>query len=158
TLFFGLFMPLFFLILFPNSFLIAGIWLTVGFAGMLYHFIDWYYDAWLLTNFGILDIEKNGLFDKTSTRIEYHMIEGISYTVKGFIPTILNYGDITIDKMGAQTSVILKEAAAPKQVERMIMKYQERFVTEKSYRDHSALKDMLSEMIAYHIQNKKIKK
>jgi len=157
TAFFGIFLPGALALVFPQFLLAFAIWGGVGLFGLLYHFIDWYYDCWLLTNVGVIDIERSGLLDITSTRIEYHMMEGMSYTIKGFLPTIFNYGDIVLDKLGAKTSVLLKDATNPKKLERTIMKLQEKYIYDRSIRDHHALKDMLSDMIAYHIQNDKIK-
>jgi hypothetical protein len=70
---------------------------------------------------------------------------------------MFNYGDIIIDKLGAQTQLILKDAANPKRVERRVLKCQEKYISARSVRDHGALKDMLSEMIAYHVQSGKVK-
>ncbi|MBD3360306.1 hypothetical protein GF366_00725 [Candidatus Peregrinibacteria bacterium] len=156
TWFFGIILPVFGYFLFPQALIAFIIWGGVGVFGLIYHFIDWYYDAWILTNYGVIDIERNGFFDITTTRIEYHMIEGTSYTVKGFWQTLFNFGDIIIDKLGAQTHVVLKDAYRPKRLERLVMKCQEKYVYERSIRDHNALKDMLSDMIAYHVQNEKI--
>ncbi len=158
TTFFGLLIPTFLYWLFPQGVFFWGIWAIIGCFGLLYHFIDWYYDAWILTDVGIIDIERNGLFDFTSTRVDYHMIEGISYTINGVWRTLFNYGDIIVDKLGTKTSVKLKDAANPKRLERAVMRYQEKFVNSKSIRDHHALKDMLSEMIAYHVHSQKINK
>lgn len=154
--FFGVLIPSFLYWLFPGGVFFWAIWVLVGLAAIFYHFIDWYFDAWILTNTGIIDVEREGFFDFTSTRVDYHMIEGISYTVKGVVQTIFNYGDITVDKLGAKTSVVLREAANPKKLERKVMGYQEKFVSEKSVLDHQTLKNMLSDMIAYHVKNGKI--
>jgi len=155
---FGNILPVFLYLLFPKLLIIWAGWFLFGLFGFFYHFIDWYYDAWVLTNLGVIDIERDGFFNLTSTRIDYHMMEGISYTVNGFIRTVFNYGDITIDKLGSKTSVILRNAANPRGLERHVMKCQEEFVANKSITDHQALKGMLAEMIAYHAHNKKIKK
>lgn len=155
-MFFGIVVPLALYLFFPQAWPIFALWAVGGLLGILYYFIDWYYDAWLLTNTGVVDVERNGLFDITSTRVEYHMMEGMSYTIKGVLQTFLNYGDITIDKLGAQTYVVLKDASQPKKLERLVMRYQEKFVNERSVRDHHTLKGMLSDMIAYHVQSKKI--
>ncbi|MFH1218681.1 MAG: hypothetical protein V1679_02470 [Candidatus Peregrinibacteria bacterium] len=157
TTFFGIILPLGGYLLFPQFYYVFILWGTIGFLGYLYHFIDWYYDAWLLTTAGVIDIERKGLFEITATRIEYHMIEGTAYTKKGFLQMALNFGDITIDKLGAQTSVCLKDASNPRKLEARVMKCQEKYVYDRSIRDHHALKGMLSDMIAYHLQNKKIK-
>ena len=156
TFFFGVALPCLLYLFFPQALLIAFAWLVGGLIGMIYHIIDWYFDAWLITNFGVIDIDRNGLFDRSATRIEYHMIEGTSYTITGFWATVLNFGDIVIDKLGTKTSVILNDATAPKKVERKVTRFQEKYVNDRSFRDHQALKDMLADMIAYHIQNEKI--
>jgi hypothetical protein len=156
TMLLGITAPIVVYFLFPKFLLICIIWFAVGFCGMIYHFFDWYFDAWLLTNQGVIDVQVNGLFDKSSARIEYHMIEGIGYTVKGVLQTLFNYGNVTIDKLGANTSIVLEDAPNPKKVEKKVMYYQEKFLRSKSIRDHNALKNMLSDMIAYHVQNNKI--
>lgn len=142
---------------FPQYILVFLIWFCVGVVGFLYHYLDWFFDAWLITNMGIIDIERNGLFDRNSTRVDYHMIEGMAISIKGFWNTVLNFGTITIDKLGARTTLSLVDAMNPKSIERKIIKIQEDFVIDKSIRDHDSLKTMLSEMIAYHVQNNKIK-
>ncbi len=156
TSFFGIAMPIFLYILFPQLLIFVIPWLLCGFAGLAFQIFDWYCDVWILTNVGVIDIHRNGLFDITSTRIDYHMIEGISYRVNGVLQTIFNYGDITVDKLGSKTSVVLNDAANPKNLERIVMKYQEKYVADKSVRDHHALKGMLAEMISYHVQNQMI--
>lgn len=152
--FFGILLPIIFYLFFPRALPIFVVWWVIGIGGMFYRFIDWYYDSWLLTNMGVVGVLRNGLFDITATRIEYHMIEGISYNIKGVLQTLFNYGSITIDKLGAQTSVVLEDASNPKKLERLVMRYQEKYVYDRSIRDHGALKDMLADMIAYHAQNK----
>ncbi len=156
TIFFGLILPTGLYFLVPRALPIFVIWWVIGLGSFIYHIIDWYYDTWLLTNLGIIGITRQGLLDVTATRVEYHMIEGISYNIKGVLQTIFNYGTVTVDKLGAQTSVILHDASSPKKLERLVMRYQEKYVYDRSIRDHNALKGMLSDMIAYHAQNNKI--
>lgn len=157
AMFFGILLPVVLFLLFPGIALVWSIWIFVGLCSMFYNFMDWYYDAWLLTNFGVISLEGEGIFDITATRVEYHMIEGISYSIKGFWRNLINFGDITLDKLGTKTSMSLQDAASPQKLERRIMNYQQKYVTERSIRDHQALKDMLADMIAYHVQNEKIK-
>jgi hypothetical protein len=157
SVFFGLIMPIFLMVIFPVYTFFFALWALGGVFAFLYHVYDWYYDAWILTDHGVVDVQRDGFFDFTSTRIDYHMIEGISYTIKGVLQTIFSYGDITIDKLGTNTRVILHKAKSPKHLERKVMKFQEKYVSDRSIRDHDALKGMLSEMIAYHVQSSKIK-
>lgn len=142
--------PLVLFYFFPVLWPIFALWFLVGIGYYFLKFFEWYYDCLLITNVGIIDIERRGVFDNTSKRIEYHMIDGISYTITGFLPTMLNYGDIVIDKMGMGLQINLNDAANPRKVDRTIMKCQEKFIKDKSFTDHESLKGMLAEMIATH--------
>lgn len=148
---------LYLLFTFRPIMIISVVWGMVGLIGIFYHFVDWYFDVWLITDQGIIAVKRNGFFDVSTQRIDYHLIEDISYSVTGFTRTLLNYGDITIDRMSANTSVILCDAANPKKWARKIAAYRDQFVAEKSVRDHEQLKGMLAEMIAYHSNSGRIK-
>ncbi|MBU1445946.1 hypothetical protein KKD70_01645 [Patescibacteria group bacterium] len=138
--------------LFPDLLPICIAWLTIGVARFLLVFQDWYYDAWLITNLGIVGVEWTGYFERTSTRVEYASIEGVSYTVKGFWQTMLNYGDVTLAKLGGPHNVTLKDAINPKRVERNVLKYQEKFMTSKNFKDQEILKQLLADLVIGHIQ------
>ncbi len=154
---FGFVLPGILYFMFPQFIGIFSIWWGIGAIFMIYHFFDWYADVWLITNLGIIDVDQDGLFHKIATRVDYHMVEGLSYEITGIIQTMFNYGDIVIDKLGTQTQLVLKDAASPKKIEGKVLKCQQKYISARSVRDHGALKEMLSEMIAYHVQSGKIK-
>lgn len=122
-------------------------WAAIGTLIFLYEIMNWYLDAWVITNHGIIDLQWNSFFDKSSTRIEYHTIEGITYQIKGFWGTIMNYGDIMVERLGTGTIVTLESVAFPKKVEREVLHYQEKFVRKKNFKEETALKDMLVGML-----------
>jgi len=150
TFFFGIIIPAILFLLFPKILLLWAAWLFIGMLGMLYHFVDWYFDAWIITDIGIIDVERNGLFDKQSKRVEYEMIDGIEYKITGVWSTIFNFGNLSIDTMGTNMSLLLKDAANPKKLEKIIMGFQEKHISVKSFSDYNSLKSMLASMIAYH--------
>lgn len=155
----GIVVPIILYLLFPyrQVAVISVVWGFIGLVGVLYHFVDWYFDVWLITNQGVVSVTRNGFFDVTTQRIDYHLIEDISYQIKGVLRTMLNFGDITIDRMSANTSIVLCDAANPKKLERKINAYRDKFVNERSVRDHEQLKTMLADMIAYHATSGKIR-
>jgi len=154
---FGIVPPLVIFYFFPGFWPILLIWLLIGVFFYILKFLEWYFDCFLITKIGVIDVERRGIFDNTSKRIDYNTIDGISYEIKGFLPTILNYGDIRIDKMGSGVRIDLNDAANPGKVNKLIMKYQGQFVTEKSFTDHEALKGMLADMIASHVKKYGVK-
>jgi len=74
----GIVLPLGFNLIMPPFFVIWMGWLAVGILLFLYELLDWYMDAWIITNLGIIDLQWDGFFNKSSTRIEYHTIEGVT--------------------------------------------------------------------------------
>lgn len=153
--FFGLLLPLALYLLFPSPkiALVSIVWGLVGFGGIIFHFIDWYYDCWLITNVGVIAFHRNGFFDVSTQRVDYHLVDDISYTFKGVLQTVMKYGDITIDKLVTGRGVMLQDAANPKKLERKISQYKERFVNAKAVKDHEQLKGMLADMISHYSQN-----
>jgi len=147
TLLLGIVLPLGFNIIMPPFSMIWMTWVVIGGLLFVYELLDWYMDAWIITNLGVIDLQWDGFFHKSSTRIEYHTIEGITYEIRGFWGTIMNYGDIMIERLGTGTVVTLKDVAFPKSIERKVLKYQAKFVSAKNFKDETALKDLLVQMV-----------
>lgn len=148
--FFGLLVPLIGWLLFPQIILFAAVWLSIGVLRFIYEFFDWYYDVWLVTNVSIVEIMWQGFFKKSSTRIEYHTIQGIGYEVQGVSRTIFNFGVVALEKFAGVTSVF-DGAVNPKRKAEMLTRAQEQFVTNKSFRDHRALQGILTDLLQRHV-------
>jgi hypothetical protein len=148
--FFGVFVPAFFWWLFPKSVLFTSIWLGLGTFRFAFEFLDWYYDAWLVTNVSVVEVMWKGFFDKSSTRIEYHIIQAIGYEVKGFGSTLLGCGSLTLDKFTGTMSVF-EGAINPKKKSEMLIRAQEEYVRNKSFRDHRTLQGILSDLLQRHV-------
>jgi hypothetical protein len=150
---FGVFVPLFLWYLFPEFVLFFTLWLVISVFRILYTVVGWYFDSLLLTNVSILDVYWNGFFDRSSSRLEYPMIEGISYAIQGFRRTVFNYGHVHINRSGGSSVLDLPDAVNPPKVERVILSHQEKFVSEQSIKDSDTLKSLLVTMIRHHNKN-----
>lgn len=144
---FGCTLPIIIFIFFPPALVYLAVWEVIGMLWFFYKLCDWYFDAWLITDKGVLDIEWNGFFHRSSTRIDYATISGLSFTITGFWGTIFRYGTISVDTFG-NNKFVLDNAADPKEVELQILSHQEKAIEDKSYRDHETLKGMLAEMLS----------
>lgn len=141
--------PGFVLFLFPNLLLLCGMVMLIGVGRMIDCFTRWYYDSLLITTVSILNVTWKSPFDKTSARLEYNQIEGISYEFHGFFQTVFNYG-LLIVQYGDHTKFNLDHAMNPKKIERDIIRYQEQFNTHQDYADAESLKSLLTNMIRQH--------
>lgn len=157
---FGILPPLFFIVFFTGIdfsnpvFYLILIWLVLGLLNIFYIWMDWYYDAWLLTNQSIIDLEWKGLFERSSARIEYSAVDGVAYELSGFWGFLLGFGDIRIDKVSTQ-AVSLPNANSPRVAESWILRQQEKFLERKNLTDSNALKEILAEVVKDHIKRKK---
>ncbi|MBD3156194.1 hypothetical protein GF369_00015 [Candidatus Peregrinibacteria bacterium] len=150
--FFHIVIPVGFWFVFPQLLWLYIVWFAIGFIRFLFVLQDWYYDCWLITNMGVVGVEWTGYFERTSSRVEYQSIEGMSYTIKGVIRTIFNYGDVTLAKLGGATSVTLKDAYNPKRVERNLVASQEKYLESKNFTDQEVLKQLLSDLVVQHVK------
>jgi len=136
----------------PVFFWIALVWSVIAYFRFLYLFVDWYSNTWLVTDMAIVTIEWHGIFSNTATRIGYEDIEGVAYEIRGFWPTILHYGNMTLKVMSGN-NFNLKNARSPKKVELAIGKYQELFLHDKEMMDAKGLKALLSQIVVDNMRH-----
>jgi len=149
-IFFGVGLPALFFYLMPPLYFLWGAWAAIGLLIFILELCNWYFDAWLITNEAVIDIDWVNPFNKTAQRVDYSSIDGVSYQFKGFFGTILNYGDMTIERIGVVDSVNLPSVSRPRHVERKLIAAQGAYMEGKMSRDHQNLKDILSSMVQTH--------
>lgn len=148
----GFIFPIGIMFFFPVLFWLMVAWMIMGVLRIFYDLYDWYYYVWLITDRGVLDIRSPGLFEVSTARVEYHMVEGVSYTIAGFWRTVLGFGDVTIQKVGSGSVMTMEGANNPKRIERLVLKYQEEYMEHHNYSSHDTLKSLLSNMLYEHIK------
>lgn len=151
VMFFGLAIPVFLDYLFPQFLLFFLMWIFITFIRMVYIFFNWYHDTILVTNVSLISVQWNGFFDRMSSRLEYNQIDGTASAIRGFLRTVFNFGDVTIQH-GSGVPMVLKDAVNPKSIEKQIMMYQDMFVNDQSMKDSDALKGLLANMLKHHVK------
>ncbi len=157
VVFFGILLPwALYLIGFSTSafFWVALIWSLLALSRFLYVLIDWYSDAWLITNMNIIIIEWNGIFNNLSARVGFEDIEGASYEIKGFWSTILRYGNMTL-RVISGSHFDLKNVAKPKKAELALARFQDKYLNDRNMQDSTSLKGLLSDMVSHHVRRAK---
>ncbi|MEA3322611.1 MAG: PH domain-containing protein [Patescibacteria group bacterium] len=102
---------------FMLSFLALFMWIY----GFLLWF-DYYLDIWIITTHRIVNVDQKGLFAREVGELEYKRIQDISTDVKGFFPTILNYGNLTVQTAAEQSHFLFKSVGDPYEIKGVIMK------------------------------------
>lgn len=88
---------------------------------MLYGFIDYYLDVYIITNERIVSVEQNGFFRREISELHLHQIQDVSARVDGFFPTLIHYGDVYIQTAGERENFIFKAVPNPYKVSKLIV-------------------------------------
>lgn len=121
-------------------------------------FLDYYLDAWVITDQGVIDLEWRGWFHRQSARILYSDIQGLSYEIAGVLPTLLRYGTVTIEKISTGATVNLPTVPQPKKVESLILRNMETYLHSKNMKNAKHLEEVLSTFVSERIQLESAKK
>lgn len=124
---------------------IVGVW-------WLRNFFDYYLDAWLITDHGIIDIAWHGWFHRESTRVLYSDLQGVSYEVKGVLGTLLNFGTVSVEKISTGSAVSLEYVKGPRSVEATILRCMENYLHAKNLKDGKQVQELLSQLLARQMQ------
>jgi len=120
----------------------------------LRNFFDYFLDAWLLTDQGIIDIAWFGWFHRQSTRVLYSDLQGVSYEIKGVWGTLFNFGTVSVEKISTGAVISLEYVKNPKQVELLTLKYMEGYLHKKNMKDASQVQKLLATLVAEQINMK----
>ncbi len=116
------------------------------------NFMDYYLDAWIITNRGIIDLEWHGWFHRTSTRVLFSDLQGVSYEINGIIGTMFGYGHMDIEKISTGTTIGMDYVRNPKAVECVILENMEAYMHTKNLKDATAVQEILAEFVAGTLQ------
>ena len=117
-----------------TNFLIIGIsaYSLVIIGVLLYGFIDYYLDVYIVTNQRIVDIKQNGFFRREISELHLHQVQDVKARVKGAFPTLMHYGDIHIQTAGEKENFFFKSIPHPYRVSKMIVNLHESQVEQRS--------------------------
>lgn len=129
-----------------------SVWSIVSLVWWLRNFFDYYLDAWIITDMGIIDVAWHGWFHRQSSRVLYSDIQGVSYEIQGITNTLLRYGTISVEKISTGSVISLDNVPYPRKVEGVILKKMEAYLHAKNLKDATHVQEILSGIIAREVQ------
>lgn len=144
----------------PDKYVLYGVLIAVVAALVWWarNFMDYFLDAWVITNKGVIDLAWHGWFHRQASRTLYSDIQSVSYEIKGIAPTLLRYGTITIEKISTGSTVSLDHVHQPKNVESSILTGLEAYMHKKNLKDATTVQGILSEFVAGTLQKQAFEK
>lgn len=116
------------------------------------NFMDYYLDAWVITDKGVIDLEWHGWFHRTSARVLYSDIEGVGYEIKGIAGTLIGYGEMSLEKISSGSAVSMPYVYKPRRVESTILQAMESYMLKKNLKDAKTVQNILTELVTSTLQ------
>ncbi len=107
------------------------LWFVIGISAILYEWVVWYYDIYIITNKRIIDIDQKTLFSRSVAEASLGKVQDVSFEIDGMIPTFLKYGDVGVQTAGAEEVINLEEVYKPDEVQEKIMELQKKYDEEE---------------------------
>lgn len=85
------------------------------------YFVDFYLDMWIITNDRLVDIEQTGLFARTVAEVDLYQIQDVSSDIRGFFPTLFNYGTLSLQTAGSIPKFIFYNIPRPHKLREEIL-------------------------------------
>ena len=87
--------------------------------------IDFYLDAWIVTNERIINISQKGFFNRDISELKLTKIQDVTSEIVGVIPTLLNYGNIYVQTAAEKERFAFYQIPNPNEVKNTIVQLQE---------------------------------
>ncbi len=103
--------------------------IMVVFAIGLFYAGFWVYrrNFLVLTNQHLVRVEQKGLFARTVSQLALARVQDVSGAVPGFLPTVLGYGNLTVETAGAEDNFVFTNIYAPAAVASACLKAPEAY-------------------------------
>lgn len=94
-----------------------GVWLLA-----FLEFTDYYLDVWIVTNERVINIEQNGLFNRTVSEMHLINIQDVTSEVSGMFRTFFDFGNVHIQTAAEKLRFDFKDVPSPELVKEHILR------------------------------------
>ena len=101
--------------------LIALFFYLMVFGFILLRFTLWYFHVGILTNLRIRDIDIHGILFKDVSETNNEFIQDVNHSQIGFIRSLFNYGEVTIQTAGTKPNIEFDKAPRPAKIAQIIV-------------------------------------
>lgn len=88
---------------------------------MLYGFVDYYLDVYIVTNERIVEISQDGFFKRKISELHLRQVQDVSASETGAFSTLFHYGEILIQTAGEQKNFTFRSIPHPYAVSKKIL-------------------------------------
>lgn len=96
-----------------SALFLTATWLFFVWVTFFVVWTNYYLDTWIVTDKRVIDIEQKGLFNRSVSECHLDRVQDVTTEVKGFLPTLLKYGDVIIQTAGEQGRFVMRNVPDP---------------------------------------------
>lgn len=116
----------------------ATVWL-LGLYLVLYGFLFNRANYLVVTNERVFDVHRESLFSETLATIQFTDLADVVVEKKGFFPTIMNYGLITIHPKDGKYKFEIEKVPKPGRVQNLLFERRDEFSRNNRFLDNASL-------------------
>lgn len=115
---------------FPGSHAALGtflwsVWLLVLWVGLFISWTNYYLDVLIITTKRLIYVNQIGLFSRRVSISRLDRIQDATGEVFGIIPTLLDFGEVTIQTAAEEQTFVVRDIPRPAHVKALILQAQE---------------------------------
>lgn len=107
------------------------VWLIFGGIYAFYHYYIWRKDAYILSDSKVTIREQKGFFSKQVSEANLDEITDVTYKIKGFWPTVLNFGTVRAETASSDP-LELVNVAKPHKLQKIILDLRGRYIRDSN--------------------------
>lgn len=96
------------------------IWYLILTGFFLERFLDWFFNVFIITDERIVDFDFYGMIYKEISDAKIENIQDVTYKVAGFLPNLLDYGDVLIQTSAEIPQFEFSDVPQPARVARVL--------------------------------------
>lgn len=106
----------------PILMVLAGMYAVSVWLFAFMEFTDYYLDTWIVTTERIINVEQNGLFNRTASELHLMNIQDVTSEVQGLVRTFFNYGNVYIQTSAERDRFNFKDVHNPEALKEHILR------------------------------------
>jgi hypothetical protein len=83
--------------------------------------VRWHWNAFIVTDMRVVDVDQRGFFERVVSEAPIDKIQDLSYSVRGVVGTLFNFGSVSLQTSGSTATVDLSHTRDPKELYHLIV-------------------------------------
>lgn len=106
-----------------HALIVMGLSVWYLFTALLFftNFVDYFLDAWIVTNERIIDIRQKGLFTRIINEARLYRVQNVRVETRGIFQTLFHFGDVIVETAGETGQLWFNNISNPDAVARRVL-------------------------------------